>query len=269
MIVGRTIRVDRSEATIAPAAIVATIERIDGTPRRETGTGAASAIAPNEPVRTGEWIETDGSARVALRFAEGTSVRLDSGSRARPLSRSAIELQAGAVYVDTGRPSGDFEVHTPIAIARDIGTQFEVRLIDAALRLRVRSGIVELRAGGRSVSGRGGTEVSFSATDTVTRPIATYGPEWAWTARLAAPLEIEGVALSAFLERIAREHGWRVRYADTALAAEASRIVLHGSVKGLAPGAALDVAVTTSGLRHRLENGELTVFRGSDANKKV
>ena len=54
-----------------------------------------------------------------------------------------------------------------------------------------------------------------------------------------------------------------MRYADAALAREASGIVLHGSVNGLPPREALDVAITTSGLQHRLESGELTVFRGS------
>ena len=88
-------------------------------------------------------------------------------------------------------------------------------------------------------------------------------------AGLAPPLEIEGVALSAFLERIAREHGWDVRYRDAALAREATTIVLHGSVNGLSPREALDVAIATSGLQHRLENGELTVFRGSAVKKSL
>ena len=81
--------------------------------------------------------------------------------------------------------------------------------------------------------------------------------------------EMEGLALSVFLERIAREHGWQLRYADAALASEASGIVLHGSVNGLPPREALAVAITTSGLSHRLENGELDVFRGSGVKKPL
>jgi ferric-dicitrate binding protein FerR (iron transport regulator) len=263
MIEGRN-PVDRPGAD--PRELVALVERIDGTPRRATATTSADpggVLSLNDSVRTGEWVETDRSARVALRFADGSSVRLDIGSRARPLSQNAIELASGAVYVDTGRASGHFEVRTAMATAYDVGTQFEVRLIDRTLRLRVRTGLVELKSSGRSASGRGGTEVTFSAAGTVSRPIAPHGSEWSWMASLAPPVTMEGAALSTFLERLAHEHGWEVRYADPALAREASGIVLHGSVNGLPPQEALAIALTTSGLQYRLENGQLTVFRGS------
>ena len=72
----------------------------------------------------------------------------------RPLSPSEIELSAGAVYIDTGSESARFAVRTPLATARDLGTQFEVRLLDDTLRLRVRSGIVELKDGVRAAGGR-------------------------------------------------------------------------------------------------------------------
>jgi ferric-dicitrate binding protein FerR (iron transport regulator) len=244
------------------AEVVAVVARVDGRARRASGDASTGrTLALDDVVRTGEWIETDGGARVALRFSDGTSVRLDVSSRARPLAPRVLELSSGAVYVDTGRASNQFEVRTPLATAHDVGTQFEVRLIDFTLRLRVRTGIVELKSSAGSVSGRAGTEVTFSAAGTVSRRIRPHGSDWNWTASLAPPLEIEGVALSSFLERIAHEHGWDVRYADAALAREASRIVLHGSVAGLPPSDALDVAITTSGLQHRLEGGEVTVFR--------
>jgi ferric-dicitrate binding protein FerR (iron transport regulator) len=277
LIAGRAIGL--REAPASTDQTVAVVERVDGTPRMPAGThGDERPLTSRDAVRTGDWIETDGSARVALRFADGTSVRLDRGSRLRALSAGAIELAGGAVYVDTGRASARFEVRTALATARDIGTQFEVRLLDwvpptstqpdRALRLRVRTGFVELEHGGPAVSGRAGTEVTFSASGTVTRPIPTHGPAWEWTAGLAPPLEIEGQTLSAFLVRVAHEHGWELRYADPALAREASGIVLHGSVSGLPPPDAVAVAVTTSGLRHRLDDGELVVIRASDSERQ-
>jgi ferric-dicitrate binding protein FerR (iron transport regulator) len=263
LIAGRVIVHQPTRAT--PGEIVGRVERIEGTPRRVSdGTSAAAgSLFPEDYVRAGEWMETGADARVSVRFSDGTSVRVDRGSRLRPLSSSVIELSSGAVYVDVERAATGFEVRTPVAVARDVGTQFEVRLLDGGLRLRVRTGVVELTDGTRSVSGRAGTEVALSATGAVSRPYAASGPDWEWAASLSDPVQIEGLTLSVFLERIARERGWTLRYSDPALAREASGIILHGSVSGLSTHDALEVAVTTSGVRHRLENGELLLFRRS------
>jgi ferric-dicitrate binding protein FerR (iron transport regulator) len=251
----------------APAAEpVAVVEHVEGMPRRVSGALDDPLTAPlsrNEAVRTGEWIETNARARAALRFSDGTSVRLDVNSRARALSSSVLELFGGAVYVDTGGESGRFEIRTAVATARDVGTQFEVRLLDRSVRLRVRTGIVELRDRVQSLSARAGTEITLSPRGAVSRPFAAYGAEWDWVARVAPPLAFEGTTLTVFLERIAREHGWTIHYADPALAREASGIILHGTVDGLAPREVVEVAIATSGLRHRLESGELVVFRGA------
>ena len=264
--VGRLVILEQPAAPVSLAALVATIDQLEGLPRRllDPGSVTDSAIRLGDSIRVGEWIVTDERARVGLRFRDGTSVRLDVLSRARSLSAGMIELVAGAVYVDTERESGRFEVRTPLATARDLGTQFEVRLVDEGLRLRVRSGLVELTDGGRRVSGSGGTEVMFSEGGAVSRPFAPHGSDWEWTTKISPVVEIEGLALATFLDRLAREQGWTLRYQDSALAKRASQIVLHGSVKGLRPQDALDVAIATSGLHHRLERGELTVWADSD-----
>jgi ferric-dicitrate binding protein FerR (iron transport regulator) len=260
VLVAGPLRRDRSPVTTA--AMVARVERLLPEGRGTTRLGEnRRGLNPQDPVRTGEWIETGGESRVALRFLDGTSVRIDRGSRIRALSDHVIELSAGAVYLDTAHETSRFEVRTPVAIAHDLGTQFEIRLLDRMLRLRVRTGIVELSSRARSVAGRGGTEIAFSEAGAVSRPIPVHGAEWDWTASVSPSLEIEGVALSAFLDRVTREHGWELSYSDAALAREASGIVLHGSVRGLPPQEAIDVAMTTSGLRYRLAAGQLVVLR--------
>ena len=259
LVAGR-LRGDRSAVTTGE--LVARIERVTPDGHGITRSSASrQGLGLQDPVRTGEWIETDAQSRAALRFLDGTSVRLDRESRIRALSTTVIELSSGAVYVDTARESGRFEVRTAVAMARDRGTQFEVRLFGRTLRLRVRTGIVELINRTRSVTGRGGTEIAFSDDGAITRPILVHGADWDWTASVSPSLEIEGLALSAFLERVTREHGWALRYSDPPLAREASGIVLHGSVRGLPPAEAIQVAVATSGLRYRLAAGELLVLR--------
>jgi ferric-dicitrate binding protein FerR (iron transport regulator) len=251
-------------ASLRPApAAVARVAMISGPPadtRRVESPEGRRPLAVEAAVLVGDTIETGAAGRVALRFADGTSLRLDSASRATLAGTHAVDLSSGAVYVDMGAARG-LEIRTPFGTARDIGTQFEVRLFPERLRLRVRTGAVELRDRSRTVTGHAGTEILFSATEAESRPFAPYGPEWQWTAELSPPVDIDGLPLSSYLDRLAREQGWTVQYADSSLARDARGIILHGSVAGLAPGDALDVAIGTSGLGYRLDNGRLVVTR--------
>jgi hypothetical protein len=239
------------ERTAAPMT-VAHIARIDG---------GGLSLRPGDTVRTGDWIATGAATRAALLFVDGTSVRLDEASRVRVRSAQDVELASGALYVDTGDTGGQFLVHTPFGTARDVGTQFEVRLIGDTLRLRVRTGIVELTDRGRAISGRAGTEITLSRAEAASRPIAPHDAEWEWASRLGPAASMEGESLAAYLRHLAREQGWAVAYADPALAREAEAIVLHGAVDSLSVRDRVEVAVAASGLRHRVDGGTLLVFR--------
>jgi ferric-dicitrate binding protein FerR (iron transport regulator) len=254
---------DRSAPAPVPAAAgwVAKISGPQGAAHRAMSGGSARPLAIDEAVRVGETIETGEGGRVGIRFADGTSVRLDVSSRATLVGPRAIELSDGAVYVDTGTGAHRLEIRTSLGTARDIGTQFEVRLVEGRLRLRVRTGAVELGDRSRSVTGHAGTEILFSATEAESRPLAPFGPEWQWTVEVSPPIDIEGLPLATYLDRLAREQGWTVQYVDSTLIRDAGGIILHGSVAGLAPADALDVAIGTSGLAYRLDNGRLVVSR--------
>jgi ferric-dicitrate binding protein FerR (iron transport regulator) len=239
---------------LAPAEIVATVEQIDG----------EAPIRAGEAVHAGAWIDSGPATRARLLLNDGTSMRLDTSSRARLLSPAVIELAAGAIYLDTGTDSNGLEIRTPFGTVHDVGTQFEVRLAQSSLRLRVRTGLVELRHDGRSISARPGMEVTIAAGEAITRTFPAHGPEWQWAARLAPVFHTDGRPLADFLEHLSREQGWTVRYADGGLARDASGIILHGSVNGLQPDEALAVALRTSGLTHQLHDGELLISRAMD-----
>jgi len=259
--------VSRFDADRAPArtptavAWVARISGPDGGAPRAPSAVPARPLGVDDAVFIGETIETGDAGRVALRLADGTSVRVDVSSRATFVGPRAVELSSGAVYVDTGSAAERLEIRTHLGIARDIGTQFEVRLVAARLRLRVRTGAVELSDRSRSMTGHAGTEIFFSDTEAESRPLAPYGPEWEWTVAVSPPIDIEGVPLSTYLDQLAREQGWTIQYSDPALARDARGIILHGSVAGLVATEALDVAIGTSGLAYRFDNGRLVVSR--------
>lgn len=246
---------------------VATSERVEGAPvarRLVGGRSIGEGLAPSAPVRSGDLIETDSTSRLALRAADGSSVRIDRDARARWVSATLIELIEGTVYIATSEGSRGFDVRTPFGTVHDVGTQFEVRLRPSSLRLRVRTGLVEVHRPDQVIPTRAGMEVTVSADAVDTTSVAAYGAEWAWTASLAPPFEIEGRSLAVSLDHLAREHGWVLHYADAALAQTASSIMLHGSVQGLNPEEVLAVALATSGLQHRLTAGELMVSRPAD-----
>ncbi len=256
---------------------VATVELVSGEIRAAWQAGGQGrgrpALAVADTLVAGTEIATVGkaggsTARMALRLRGGHSLRVDGDSRVRLLSTHRIELQRGAVYLDSGveRLTGSgVEVVTPLGIVREIGTQFEVRLQaqkDGGVRVRVREGSVSLREDGQSFSVASGEELTLRRDGSVARgSIEPYGPEWDWILAAAPSLDIEGLMLSAFLEWVSRETGWRVRYSNEELAGSAATIRLHGTIDGLAPHESLSVVLPGSGLGYRLESGSLLITR--------
>jgi ferric-dicitrate binding protein FerR (iron transport regulator) len=244
--------------------------------RVESVTGVVTARSPHDeggarPVQLtagaevldGTALETGGAGHAALRLAGGASLRLDAGSRVRLVTASAVDLARGAVYLDSGGEGpGTVAVQTPLGVVREIGTQFEVRLLGeaAALRVRVREGEVRVEKRGAAYPAGAGVELTLRAEGVVTRqPIASHGSPWSWVLQAAPPLEIEGKTLQEVLDQVARETGWTIRYADESLAASASSTVVHGAIGHLTPVQALDVVLPGAGLRHEVVEGVLVI----------
>jgi ferric-dicitrate binding protein FerR (iron transport regulator) len=248
--------------------VVAAGQRIQGQPlvlRENRSAGVRQPLVVSTSIHRGDVIVTDSVSRAAVRAADGSSVRIDRGSRVRFLARNAIEVVAGAAYIATSAGSRGFEARTPAGIVRDVGTQFELRVTASSLRLRVRAGRVEIQRGPHVTTAESGTEAVVTKSSVVFQGISTFGSEWAWMADLAPSFAIEGQPLRTFLEHIAGEQGWIVRYADPDVAAAAGRIILHGSIDGLRPSEALHVALATSGLQYRLRGADLVVTKPANA----
>lgn len=230
--------------------------------RVESAAGVARLTA-GEEIRAGAELET-GEGYAALRLAGGPSLRLDAGSRVRLLSESEVRLERGALYLDSeGAGFADaVAVHTPLGVVTDVGTQFEARLLGegSALRVRVREGAVRVDGSGGSHQADAGTELTLRADGSATRQrIAAHGPAWSWVLRAAPPLAVEGLTLAEFLDRVSRETGWTIRYADPDLAESARTIVVHGDLGRLAPDQALEVVLPGAGLDHQVVDGVLVL----------
>jgi hypothetical protein len=266
----------RRPAPPAAPPTVATIEVVAGEVRLWTADGkgplAVSTGALGRPLPTGSEVETAGGGggepgRLALRTAGGASLRLDAGTRLRLASAGRVELDRGAVYIDSGADPGGrgrIAVATAAGVFHELGTQFEVRTAGgagAATLLRVREGRVALERGGEAVVTAAGEELTVHGDGRLDRArVAAAGPGWEWVLATAPRLDIEGVTVREFLDWVARETGLRIEFADREAAALADSVVLHGSIAHLSVDQALGTALASAGLGYRIADAVLEVF---------
>jgi ferric-dicitrate binding protein FerR (iron transport regulator) len=228
-------------------------------------------LTAGDAVFAGAPLETDGEGRAALRLATGASLRVDVNTRLKWISGSALELLEGALYVDTeGRKGGEnpLEIVTRWGRVRDRGTQFEVRLAEARLRVSVREGVATLSHAGRSYEAPEGFRITLDPLGALrTEPIPLHGQEWDWVLAIAPSFRLEGRTLGEFLEWVARETRWEVRFTDPSAAESRSAIVLHGSVEGLRPDEMPATVLPTCGLRSRLDGHTLFIDSAAETGR--
>jgi ferric-dicitrate binding protein FerR (iron transport regulator) len=211
-------------------------------------------------VRASRVLRTGPGVFAALALTSGAAVRIDEGSRVRIESPRDVVLIAGRIYIETASGADadeTLQVHTPHGDVRDIGTRFEVRVGDGQLRVRVRDGEVVVDAVRDSQRAGRGMEIVTGANGLETRTIAAFGPDWSWVAKTAPPFALAGRTLGEFLDWVSRESGYTVTFDGQAAAAATT--TLQGSIDGLTPDEALDVVLPSTGLDHRVVNGQVIV----------
>jgi ferric-dicitrate binding protein FerR (iron transport regulator) len=198
---------------------------------------------------------------MALALGAGLSLRIDADSRIVVIGERVVRLERGAIYVDaSSEKSGPVLVHTPHGEVRDIGTQFEVRAERSSFRIRVREGEILVNDRGTETTARAGEALHVDSRGRYVRSaIPIFGPEWAWTSAIAPQFQLEGSTVRQFLDWVAREQGWRWRFADEETARRAAGIVTHGSIEGYTPEEALAIVLPTCGLSFVLNEGEVAI----------
>ena len=261
---GRRPGVD-AERTARVRAAVADEWRASVRRKRWTRVAVAAAVAAtiagvmltrprNEPPVAVPFVETTEIRELTTPHDATTSVpwnggtlRLDRETHLRFDGARTATLLRGAIYYanDSGGPT--VTIHTPFGDVRDVGTRFEVRLRDDALRVRVRDGAVIVR----DRTARAGTELVADRTSVTSRTIATSGEEWSWIENAAPPIVLEGKSLDAVLRLVAIEKG-------LTLERSGPDPTLRGDVP-LSVGEALDAATLAAGVTYRIESDRLIV----------
>lgn len=247
------------------AAIAATIESLGGDVTLSgTLDGASPArLRVGESVPVGRDASTTAGSYAALRLPSGATLRMDEDSALHLEASDAVVLTKGAVYINAGGPAS-LEVRTRFGNVRDVGTKFEVRLMPSGVRVRVREGAVQVGRDGRVHDARAGDELALDAAGAATRQaIPASDDVWAWTTAPGPVFKIEGRSLREFLDWVARENRWELRFADVAVEEKANTTTLHGSIQGLSAQQALSAVVPVSGLEHRLDRRVLSIRRAA------
>jgi hypothetical protein len=274
-VTGRRVFVRRAAGTVAAAAVLVAVVLL-----ALTGTGPFVTVATVErvqgnvaldgsdvPLRVGAQVPQNAriathSGQIALRLADGGSLRLAPQSELTLLAAAEVDLRSGALYFDSDGSTGsaNLEVRTAFGTLRDIGTQFSARLSPGRLQLGVRDGRVALARGGGDIAANAGERVTVpQGAGAVSRDrIATYGEEWAWAERLAPPFDIDGRRVIDFLTWVARETGRTLVFADAGASQVANEHVLTGSID-LEPLPKLAAVMTLTDLASAVDGERIVV----------
>lgn len=229
------------------------------------GDGPTSAgISSSQRLDDGARIRTGADGRVALRLADGGSLRLHAQTEI-VLGRNELELTAGRLYFDSaGRPDTlPIAVATSLGTVRDIGTQFEIRASRDDLRIRVRSGGIEVRdpLTDQNVIAEAGEQLLLSADRSLARSaFAPDGPEWSWAEALAT-IPVSRSILE-YLEWIANETGKQLRFETGDVQSSARGATFSGDPSGMTPYELLENITLTSDFGYELtDDGTLVINR--------
>lgn len=244
-------------------AELAQIARVQGDASliRDAATLRLASAASTGPVMTGDVLRTSGNGQVALRLDRGLLLRVNVDTELVFVEPATIDLIAGTIYVDSGEEAGGaaLAIRTPIGSVTHVGTQYEIRFADSALRLRVREGSVRFSGAGDSAVGTAGEQLEIDAGGGSSRSaIAADDAAWSWAVALAALPEAPEYRVGATLRWAAREQGLALEFDDADTERRLDLEPVFG-LGGLSPAEALDVVERTTDLELRLEDGRLLV----------
>ena len=222
-LVGRGITPDPQITTVAM------VERIVG----EVNVNGMALTAGQE-LESGTVLTTSDSARIALRLATGQALRIDNGATVTFHAPDQLALDSGALYIDTtgAEQSAPIAVVTALGTARDIGTQFQVRLSSGALLVGVRDGLVQVEQNQEDLfEVNAGTQIRLASSGgQSSEPLDTQDPAWNWIESVAPRFEMDGASLAEYLAWYASETGVELVWADKSSEQQASRITLTGDL---------------------------------------
>lgn len=246
-----------------PELQLAAVEKVTGNVFVHPGDGGP-AVRPQaaRKVLSSQKVVTGRDSRVALRWQDGTSLRIDENSEIRLTAGGEIQLESGRVYIDTksaDNSTSGLVVLTPAGQVRHLGTQYMTEVANRDTRVSVRQGQVALDAPGARMVAHGGQQLNIDDSGIQTRrAIPVYGEMWQWAQNLAPAFTSDGHSVAELLEWVGRESGLQVRFYSSGAEQVATETVLHGTID-LEPMVALAATLQTTDLTSEVVSGTIVV----------
>lgn len=244
--------------TPGPLQTVAHVERVigainvDGTP-----------LVDGQALVSGTSLRTPQGARAALRLSTGQALRIDQETTLMFEAADQLMLDSGAIFIDTAgaEAAEPLRVVTPLGTARDIGTQFQVRLSGSVMLIGVRDGLVEIDRKGEELRAvNAGYQIWFAAAgESAIEPLDTDTPDWRWIDSVAPEFNLDGASLAEYLDWYANENGLQLVYADDGSRQRAKRITLTGGHGAIGPDQGLEAIQRIAPFEFRREDDRLQV----------
>jgi len=240
---------DRVAVEGALVGTVANVSSESGTSTTSLAIGDTIRVGDTLRTRRGQLLNITMSDNTSLRLAENTSVKLDEPRR--------FTLVAGTVYADSGslaHAGNNLAIRTEVGVITDVGTQFLVSFMDAALSVAVREGRVDVTAERDTYTTFAGESLTMQDGGPVTTgEISATDEAWDWTLSVASDFEIENSSLLDFLTWVCRETGKELTFANDEIRADAMTTVLHGSMSGMNPSEAASTMLATTEFDYRID----------------
>jgi ferric-dicitrate binding protein FerR (iron transport regulator) len=154
---------------------------------RRAGDAGWTPLTKDITLRSGHSVRTGQGGRVRLALVNGLTVVLDSETRVGVEDLRRWELRRGAVYVDSGPVSASdprkFRLKTPDGNVKQLGAQFEARIVGDELHVSVRSGHVVVTLPDGDVSGTAGELLTIEDDKVSHRPIRAGDHTFDWVQR--------------------------------------------------------------------------------------
>jgi hypothetical protein len=250
------------QSSVQPVT-VARVSRIIGQPSTVEPVGLHErSVMPDDIVQVGDTFSVPRNSRLLLALRSGIGLRVNEATALSFEAMDRLRVDRGTVYIETPRGNPEaayFAVVTAHGSVRHVGTRFEVAVNDTSMRIRVRDGAAVFRSTtGASATVSAGEQLDYrSGTASITQGPAPASTAWSWAESAAPEFRVDGRTLLEAIDWFAHEAGLKLAFKDAAAREQASAVILHGTVTGLAPRDAIAAIMAGTNLRYAIDDGNL------------